>query len=56
MVPTYIDPGLLSDCKGWILSQPVVVGASGAGKSGFVEMFDNHDYTINLDDLSDKAM
>jgi len=30
MVPTYIDPALLSDCKGWILSQPVVVGASGA--------------------------
>ncbi len=29
-VPTYIDPALLSDCKGWILNQPVVVGASGA--------------------------
>jgi len=29
-VPKYIDPVSLTECKEWILNQPVVVGASGA--------------------------
>jgi len=29
-IPEFIDPASLAECKGWILNQPVVVGASGA--------------------------
>lgn len=36
----------------WLL----FIGASGAGKSSVVEMFDEHESTLSLDDLSDKAM
>lgn len=36
----------------WLL----FIGASGAGKSSIIEMFDGHEFTLSLDDLSDKAM
>tara|TARA_Y100000588_G_C14186770_1_gene896200 strand:- start:381 stop:1529 length:1149 start_codon:yes stop_codon:yes gene_type:complete len=36
----------------WLL----FIGASGAGKSSIIEMFDAHETTLSLDDLSDKAM